>query len=215
MREILSGRRRAFERAMNSLVAPKNLNIELRSILEPLNIAEYFPTVQPLEVELGCGDASFLVNHAKAHPERNFIGVERLGGRIRKLDRKGRRAGLTNLRGVRIESGYFLEFLLPRKSAAALHIYFPDPWPKRKHLKNRFINERFLEIAQRVLAPGGIVYLRTDHEDYFEQMITVFAASTAFRPVETPKELSAVLTDFEEDFQKQGVQTRRAAYQLV
>jgi tRNA (guanine-N7-)-methyltransferase len=200
---------------MNSSVTARNLNIELRSILEPLNVAEYFPTVQPLEVELGCGDASFLVNHAQAHPERNFIGVERLGGRIRKLDRKGRRAGLTNLRGVRIESGYFLEFLLPPKSAAALHIYFPDPWPKRKHLKNRFINERFLEIAQSVLAPGGTVYLRTDHEDYFEQMITVFAASTAFRPVETPAELSALLTDFEEDFQKQGVQTRRAAYQLT
>jgi len=192
-----------------------SLLIELRTILEPLNISELFPKIQPLEVELGCGDASFLVNHAKAHPERNFIGVERLGGRIRKLDRKGRRAGLTNLRGVRIESYYFLEYLLPPKSAAALHIYFPDPWPKRKHLKNRFINERFLEIAQRVLTPGGIVYLRTDHEDYFEQMTTVFGASSAFRPVETPMELSARLTDFEEDFQKQGVQTRRAAYQLI
>ena len=198
---------------MNS--TPQNLNFELRSILEPLNVTEYFPSVQPLEVELGCGDASFLVNYAKAHPEHNFIGVERLGGRIRKLDRKGRRAGLTNLRGVRIESSYFLEYLLPPKSAAALHIYFPDPWPKRKHVKNRFINERFPEIAQRVLAPEGIVYLRTDHENYFEQMTAVFAAAKAFHPVETPLELSALLTDFEVDFQKQGIETRRAAYRLV
>ena len=192
-----------------------NLNIELQSILEPLDVAKLFPKVQPLEVELGCGDASFLLNYARAHPERNFIGVERLGGRIRKLDRKGRRAGLTNLRGVRIESGYFLEYLLPPRSAAALHIYFPDPWPKRKHLKNRFISERFPAIAQRVLVPGGVVYLRTDHENYFEQMTTVFAASPAFRPVETPPELSALLTDFEEDFQKQGVRTLRAGYGLV
>jgi tRNA (guanine-N7-)-methyltransferase len=200
---------------MNSAVAPQNLIIELRSILEPLNISQFFPQAQPLEVELGCGDASFLVNHAKAHPDHNFIGVERLGGRIRKLDRKGRRVGLTNLRGVRIESSYFLQYLLPPKSVAALHVYFPDPWPKRKHLKNRFINEHFIEIAQRVLTRDGIVYLRTDHEDYFEQMTTVFAASTAFHPVETPTELSALLTDFEADFQKQGVQTRRAAYQLI
>ena len=192
-----------------------SLLIELRSILEPLNIPELFPQNQPLEVELGCGDASFLLNYAKAHPERNFIGVERLGGRIRKLDRKGRRAGLTNLRGVRIESSYFLEYLLPPKSAAALHVYFPDPWPKRKHLKNRFINERFTEIAQRVLTPGGVVYLRTDHEDYFMQMTDVFAASAAFRAVETPLELSALLTDFEADFLKQGLQTRRAAYELM
>jgi tRNA (guanine-N7-)-methyltransferase len=193
----------------------KNLIVELQSILEPLDIAKLFPKPQPLEVELGCGDASFLLHYAQAHPERNFIGVERLGGRIRKLDRKGRRAGLTNLRGVRIESGYFLEYLLPRNSAAALHIYFPDPWPKRKHLKNRFINERFTELAQRALAPKGIVYLRTDHEDYFEQMIQVFTASIAFRAVETPPDLSAILTDFEADFQKQGIQTRRAAYQLI
>ena len=200
---------------MNPPITPQNLNIELRTILEPLNLTELFPRPQPLEIELGCGDASFLLNYALAHPERNFIGVERLGGRIRKLDRKGRRAGLTNLRGVRIESGYFLEYLVPPKSATALHIYFPDPWPKRKHLKNRFINERFTEIAQRVLVPGGIVYLRTDHADYFEQMTTVFAASTAFLPIETPEELSTILTDFEAEFLKQGLQTNRAAYELV
>ena len=199
----------------DSAAAPRNLNIELRSILEPLNIAEYFAKAQPLEVELGCGDASFLVNYARAHPEHNFIGVERLGGRIRKLDRKGRRAGLANLRGVRIESSYFLEYLLPPKSAAALHVYFPDPWPKRKHLKNRFINERFTEIAQRVLTSGGIVYLRTDHADYFEQMKSVFSASAAFREVATPPELIAILTDFEAEFLKQGLQTNRAGYELV
>jgi tRNA (guanine-N7-)-methyltransferase len=199
---------------MNPAISPQNLIIELQSILEPLNLSSFFPRSQPLEIELGCGDASFLLNYAKAHPERNFIGVERLGGRIRKLDRKGRRAGLTNLRGVRIESGYFLEYLVPPKSAAALHIYFPDPWPKRKHLKNRFINERFPEIAHRVLVPGGIVYLRTDHEDYFEQMKSVFVPATNFRPIETPEELGSILTDFEAEFLKQGLQTNRAAYQL-
>jgi tRNA (guanine-N7-)-methyltransferase len=190
------------------------LIVELRSIVERIDITTIFPKAQPLEVELGCGDASFLLDYAKRHPERNFIGVERLGGRIRKLDRKGRRLGLTNLRGVRIESGYFLEYLLPRHCASALHVYFPDPWPKRKHLKNRFINERFLEIARQVLVPAGIVYLRTDHEDYFEQMQSVFAASLIYEAVETPTELSELLTDFEADFQKQGVGTLRAAYRL-
>lgn len=198
---------------MNPL--PNNLLVELQSILVPLEISTLFSQSQPLEIELGCGDASFLLNYAKAHPERNFIGVERLTGRIRKLDRKGRRAGLTNLRGVRIESSYFLEYLVPAHSAAALHIYFPDPWPKRKHLKNRFINDRFPELARRVLAPNGIVYLRTDHEDYFQQMQSVFAPVDFFRPIETPSELSAIVTDFEADFQKQGIQTNRAAYQLA
>jgi tRNA (guanine-N7-)-methyltransferase len=163
-------------------------------------------------VELGCGDASFLVAYAQLHPERNFLGVERLLGRLRKLDRKGRRAGLANLRGVRIESAYFLEYLLPAQSVAALHIYFPDPWPKRKHWKNRLINERFPGLARGSLAPGGVVYLRTDDPHYFEQMTGVFAADPAFRPVETPVELRRLTTDFERDFLARGVPTLHAAF---
>ena len=191
-----------------------HLIYDLPSIVKPIDLAALFPRAQPIEVDLGCGDASFLLSCATLNPERNFIGVERLLGRIRKLDRKGRRAGLTNLRGVRIESAYFLQYLLPAHSAAALHVYFPDPWPKRKHLKNRLVNEHFPGIASQALAPGGVVYLRTDDQNYFEQMAGVFAASSGFRLVETPVELSGLLTDFEVDFQKQGIQTLRAAYQL-
>src|SRR5512139_399276 len=105
----------------------------LPSILERLDLGKLFARAQPLEVELGSGDGGFLAEYAARHPEHNFIGVERLLGRMRKLDRKGQRAGLTNLRGVRIECSYFLQYLLPPHSAEALHIYFPDPWPKRRH----------------------------------------------------------------------------------
>src|SRR5271170_6011249 len=140
--------------------------VELRSIVERLDLAQLFPKPQPLEVELGCGDASFLVEYARRNPENNFIGVERLLGRISKLDREGRRAGLTNLRGVRIESSYFLQFLLSPNSISALHIYFPDPWPKKRHHKNRLINENFPALARAALAPCGRIYLRTDDADY-------------------------------------------------
>ena len=195
-------------------VARPSLIYKIPSIVERLDLAQLFSKGQPLEVELGSGDGSFLVNYAKAHPEQNFLGVERLLGRLRKLDRKGRRAGLANLRGIRIESAYFLEYLLPPQSATALHVYFPDPWPKRKHRKNRLIDARFTELAQQSLAQGGVVYLRTDDEDYFSQMVTVFAVNSAFRLVETPESLSAVLTDFERNFHARGVATRRAAYRL-
>jgi tRNA (guanine-N7-)-methyltransferase len=134
-------------------------------------------------------------------------------GRIRKMDRKGRRAGLANLRGVRIESSYFLACLLPPQSAAALHIYFPDPWPKRKHRRHRLINEQFPALARKALAPRGTVYLRTDDADYFEQITRVFAASETFRSVDTPLELCMLLTDFEKEFQARGIETLRAAYQ--
>ena len=192
----------------------ENLVVRLHSIVEPLDLAELFQKPQPLEVELGCGDASFLIEYARRNPDKNFIGVERLLGRIKKLDRKGRRAALANLRGVRIESSYFLHHLLPPRSAVALHIYFPDPWPKKKHQKYRLISGKFPALARAALAPGGVVYLRTDDADYFRQMAEVFAASGEFQKVETPVELMELPTDFERDFNSKGIQTLRAAYQL-
>lgn len=192
----------------------KNLVVQLRTIVEPLDLTELFPKPQPLEIELGCGDASFLVEYARRNPVRNFIGVERLLGRINKLDRKGRRAGLVNLRGLRIESAYFLQFLLPVQSASVLHIYFPDPWPKKKHRRHRLINEHFPALARRALTGDGAVYLRTDDADYFQQMTEVFAADDNFQEIGTPADLAELTTDFERDFNSKGVRTLRAAYQL-
>jgi tRNA (guanine-N7-)-methyltransferase len=193
---------------------PVTVIYELESIIEPVPLADLFPTPQPLEVELGAGDGGFLVHYAQRHPERNFIGIERLLGRLRKIERRAGRAGLTNVRAVRIESSYFLEYLLPPGSAAALHIYFPDPWPKRRHWRHRLVNERFPVLARRSLAPGGLVYLRTDDPAYFEQMREVFRADTAFQAVETPAELQAERTDFEAEFLARGVETLRAAFVL-
>ena len=191
-----------------------SLLVELPSIVKPLDLAQVFHKPQPLQVELGCGDASFLAEYARRIPDQNFIGVERLLGRIQKLDRKGRRAGLANLRGVRIESAYFLKYLLPPHVATALHIYFPDPWPKKKHRRHRLINVQFPGLACAALAPGGVVYLRTDDADYFAQMTEVFGVSKEFSKVETPAVLAEVLTDFERDFNAQGIPTLREAYQL-
>jgi tRNA (guanine-N7-)-methyltransferase len=195
--------------------APGSLLVELHSIVKPLDLAQVFHKPQPLQVELGCGDASFLAEYARRIPDQNFIGVERLLGRIQKLDRKGRRAGLANLRGVRIESAYFLKYLLPPHAATALHIYFPDPWPKKKHRRHRLINEQFPGLARVALVPGGVVYLRTDDADYFSQMTEVFDASKEFSKIETPGELAEVLTDFEREFNTQGIPTLRAAHKVL
>ena len=184
------------------------------SWVEPLRFAEMFAEGKPLEVELGSGDGSFLARWAGLHPERNFLGVERLLGRLRKLDRKAQRAGLHNLRLMRIEAAYFLEYLLPAQSTHTLHLYFPDPWPKRKHRRNRLVNDRFPELMARVLVPRGVVYLRTDDADYFAQMRDVFSRAKQFGEVETPAELAEVQTDFERGFQARGVGTFRAAYEL-
>jgi tRNA (guanine-N7-)-methyltransferase len=181
------------------------------SYIERLDLTQLFPNDQPLEVELGAGDGSFLVQRAKSNPLHNFIGVERLLGRIRKIERKANRAALTNVRLMRIEAFYFAEYLLPRRSVTALHVYFPDPWPKRKHRRHRLISEAFAETCTRVLAQGGKVFLRTDDSDYFAQMQSVFSA---LEPIEIPRELAAIQTDFERDFHNRGVPTLAAAYRL-
>ena len=184
------------------------------SIVERLDLHALFPRPQILEVELGSGDGSFIAQYATLHPEKNFLALERLLGRLRKINRKGLRAGLENLRLLRLEAAYCVEYLFPPASVNALHIYFPDPWPKRKHRKNRLVNERFVELSRAVLQPGGIVYLRTDDADYFAQMTTVFGTHGGFQEVPTPLELHQVITDFEREFQRRGVTTLRGAYQL-
>lgn len=192
----------------------ENLIFQLPTILQPLELGVLFERPQPLEAELGCGDASFLVEYARRNPGINFIGVERLLGRLQKLDRKGRRAGLANVRGIRIESAYFLRYLLPAKSTRALHVYFPDPWPKKKHRRHRLINGQFPALARAVLTPGGCVFLRTDDADYFAQMNDVFNTTREFVRTDTPEALAQMTTDFERDFNAQGVPTLRAAFRL-
>ncbi len=198
--------------SMSPAAPPATLLSALASVVDRLDWANIFPETGPVEVELGAGDGSFLLDLARLHPDRNYLGVERMLGRLRKLDRKGRRAGLRNIRGLRIEAGYCLEFLLPLAGAEALHVYFPDPWPKRRHWRRRLVNNRFPALAGRVLAPGGCVHLRTDHPAYFAQMREVFAAAPRFREVPPPAQIIAVQTDFERDFSARGIPTLRASY---
>jgi tRNA (guanine-N7-)-methyltransferase len=183
------------------------------SYFQRLDLACLFSRIQPLEVELGSGDGSFLAQHARAHPEHNFVGVERLLGRLRKIDRKGLRERLTNLRLLRIEAGYFLEYLLPSGSVHGLHVYFPDPWPKRKHHRHRLVNPRFAELVWKALEPEGSIYFRTDNTEYFAQITKVFQENPLFQARETPPGLASIPTDFEREFHARGIATFSAAYQ--
>jgi tRNA (guanine-N7-)-methyltransferase len=191
------------------------LIIRLPSILDPLDLGPLFPRLQPLEVELGSGDGGFILQLARLRPERNFLAIERLLGRLRKIDRRGRRERLSNLRCLRIEAGYFLQYLLPAHSAETIHIYFPDPWPKRRHRRFRLIHEPFASVAAQALRPGGLVCLRTDDADYFAQMQRVFRSNAQFEEVPTPPDLAALRTDFEREFLARGIPALKAAYRLT
>lgn len=189
--------------------------IKLTNIVQRLDIDKIFPFKKPLEVELGAGDGTFIVQYAKLNPQHNFIAVERLLGRARKVEKKALRAGLENIRIIRIEAGYFVQYLLPERSVFKMHIYFPDPWPKPKHAKNRLIQPPFLEALSKIMAPEGEIYLRTDSQAYYEQMIEVFGNSPDFKKIETPESLKMIKTDFEQEFLAQGINTLYAAYRYA
>lgn len=184
------------------------------SWVEPIDLDALFPRSAPLEVELGSGDGGFMLAYAAAHPGVNFIAVERLKGRFMKLEKKGRRAGLQNLKLLRIEASYFVRYLLPPHQTRAFHIYFPDPWPKRRHHKHRLIQPAFAEHLARALAPGGSVFLRTDNPDYFHQFLATFQSHPQFSPRNTPADLAAFPTDFERDFHQKGIVTHRTAWKI-
>ena len=198
-----------------SLPPGESLIHSITSAIEPIDLAALFTTEQPLELELGSGDGSFTLQYALANPRQNIVALERLLGRITKLDRKGHRAGLKNLRLLRAEAAYVIKYLLPPGTLDAIHVYFPDPWPKKRHHKNRLISEPFPHLSKRLLKAGGVVYLRTDDIDYFEQMLELFDGAAGFDRTETPRPLKALVTDFEQEFNAQGIPTNHAAYRKI
>jgi tRNA (guanine-N7-)-methyltransferase len=193
--------------APESTAAESSSLIHRPNIMERLDFAALFSKSQPVELELGAGDGGFIIQYASLHPERNFVAVERLLGRLRKIDRKGRRADLTNLLGIRLEAGYLLKWMISPGSLSAVHVYFPDPWPKRRHWKRRLIEAEFVESVAAGLMTQGTIHARTDHAGYFEQIAGVFDASSAFVRAETSADLLSVVTDFETEFHQEGKPT--------
>ena len=190
-----------------------------QNIVERLDWAEVFAKPQPIEVDLGCGDGSFLLQSAKGFPDRNFLGVERLKGRAVKAARKIERAGLMNARVVRIESSYAVEWLFPVASVAAIHILFPDPWPKRRHWGRRLIQTGFVAALWKSLAPRGEVHFATDHKEYFDEAVPRFGKGWERVEPTIPGSSSPSLgtneewrTDFERDFVKEGRTIYRARF---
>lgn len=137
---------------------------------------------RPLEVDLGCGDGSFLMAMAKHHPERDFLGVERMPGRYTKVARLIAESGLPNVRVLRLESSYTVGWLLAAGSVSRLHLLCPDPWPKKGHERRRLVRqEEFQTGLARVLEPQGEFLLKTDDAPYFQDAQDEFARLAQFQ----------------------------------
>jgi tRNA (guanine-N7-)-methyltransferase len=170
-----------------------------------LDWGKVFPRPAPIEIDLGCGDGTFLIESAQRRPEHNFLGVERLLGRLRKVEKRARRLGLTNARALRIEASYAVQWLFPDESIAVYHVLFPDPWPKRRHWSRRLFQPEFVAQLHRTLQRGGVLNVATDHEEYFQEILQLCAEQKGFEWMEPETSAAAeVATDFEREFTAEG-----------
>jgi tRNA (guanine-N7-)-methyltransferase len=122
----------------------------------------------PVHIEIGTGKATFLLNQARAYPRVNFLGIERANKYYRHaVDRIGR-WGLSNVRIIRTDAGVFIAQHLGDESVDCFHLYFPDPWPKRRHHKRRLFSPANMQHLIRCLKTQGQLRIATDHAEYFE-----------------------------------------------
>ena len=179
---------------------------------------EIFGNVNPVEIEVGFGKGLFLVTSAQARPDVNFFGIE--------IARKyqlftATRLAKRDLRNVRLAQGDAREFLrdcVAADSCQAIHVYFPDPWWKKRHLKRRVFTPEFADQCERVLKPGGCLHIVTDVEEYFEVITGIVAARTRLQPLaeramNLPVGEVDYLTNFERKFRLQSRPIYRATYQ--
>jgi tRNA (guanine-N7-)-methyltransferase len=170
-----------------------------------------------VHVEIGAGKGTFLLNQAKALPDDNFLGIEWARKYYRyAVDRIGR-WDLKNVRIIRADAVVFLAEFIPDSSVDFFHIYFPDPWPKKRHHKRRFLCTVNLENLLRCLKSGGQIRIATDHAEYFEQIKAVLAERSdklqqiEFRPTAGAGVGEWVGTNFERKYLKDQRQIQTIA----
>jgi len=170
-------------------------------------VREIFPEGgRPLELDLGCGDGSFLLRMAGRFPERDFLGVERLLGRVRKVSRGAARDGLSNVRVLRADSNYTVRWLLPKAAFSRIHFLCPDPWPKKKHARRRqMCQPAFLEALRALLVADGELLFMTDAAAYHEEASEVLKGVAFFERLPWGEDdFFYAKTDFEEQWLAEG-----------
>jgi tRNA (guanine-N7-)-methyltransferase len=173
-----------------------------------LPLAEVFPQAASIEVDLGCGDGAYLAARAGQYLDRNFLGIERLQGRVRSACRKILHADVTNARILRVEIGYAVAHLLPARSVEVFHLMFPDPWPKRRHSRRRVVTEDFLAALCRALTATGSLRIATDQTEYFREIERMVARMPQF--IVTPsRDALDPLSTFEQRFSRDEVEIHR------
>lgn len=175
-----------------------------------------FGADKPFELEIGCGKGGFLLRRAQQHPEVAFLGIEWANQYFQFAADRMARWGVKNVRIMRTDARHFVIHHLPPACLSVLHVYHPDPWPKKRHHKRRLFQPAFVDAAVEALAHGGRWAIQTDHAEYFEWIRRHIDAHGKLRPVEYDDPQFGIVgasaeTNFEIKYRKEG----RPIYQLA
>jgi tRNA (guanine-N7-)-methyltransferase len=162
--------------------------LTLTDLAEPLDWKAFFGNDQPVELDVGCGRGLFLFNASSAHPETNYLGLELDYKEGRRAARRLSKRSQPNARVLGGDARVALTKLIPGRSVRAVHVYFPDPWWKRKHKRRRLFTDEFVDLAAGVLQSGGLLHSWTDVEDYFEVIRSLMDHHAAFETLPPPPE---------------------------
>ena len=190
---------------------PENL------VVDPI---AWFDSPGPLEIEIGCGKGGFLLSRARANPHLRVLGIEWANRYLLYCADRMVRWKLRNVRVIRTDARLFVIKHLPSACVSILHLYHPDPWPKRRHHKRRIVQPDFVEAAVRVLKPGGYWLIQSDHEEYFGVIHILLDGHSqllevAWQDVAMNLAPGWTGTNYEIKYTREGRRIHRAAYRRV
>jgi len=186
--------------------------------VEGLSWGDVFANDGPVEVEIGIGKGRFLLAAAELRPEVNHLGVEWANKYLRIAEHRAGKRGLTNVRFVRIDARELVTHGIPSSSVTAYYVFYPDPWPKKRHHKRRFLQAANVEHLARTLVPGGWLHVATDHAGYWEQIEPLldghaaFARQPEFGGEHFPLPADGPLTNFEAKYEIEGRNRHRGTW---
>lgn len=189
-----------------------NPMLAARGLPRPLDWGVVFGSAGPVEIEIGSGKGTFLVDSAEARPDHRFLSIEWALPYAEHLADRVRRRGLENVRVARADAARFLAEHVPAGSVRVVHVYFPDPWPKKRHHKRRLLQPGFVAAAAEALEPGGELRFVSDHGEYFEEARGALAANPDLEEAPVLEEEMTDLTNYERKYRAEGRPIHRARF---